>query len=107
MTLVAVLTASFSISMFCNSMMCIMRHQSTAAFANHVKPTKINQICWGLELPRLGLLVLPTGKKHYVVQYRPPDELSAGPDAQRRSQGSPRCSRIPAGTMNFGRHREG
>src|SRR5258707_15601312 len=47
-----------------------MRQKLTPAFVMKVTPVDTNQIYWDIELRGFGLLVLPSGEKRYVVQYR-------------------------------------
>ncbi len=47
-----------------------MRQKLTPAFVRDAKPAATNQIFWDLELRGFGLLVLPSGQRRYVVQYR-------------------------------------
>jgi hypothetical protein len=53
------------------------RQKLTPGWVSSVKPTPgKNKICWDTEQRGFGLLVLPSGEKRYVIQYR----------AQRRSR---------------------
>lgn len=52
------------------------RQKLTPGWVNGVKPSATNQIYWDTEQRGFGLLVLPSGEKRYVIQYR----------AQRRSR---------------------
>jgi integrase len=52
------------------------RQKLTPGWVNSVKPSATNQIYWDTEQRGFGLLVLPSGEKRYVIQYR----------AQRRSR---------------------
>jgi integrase len=47
-----------------------MRQKLTPAFVRDAKPAATNQIYWDTELRGFGLLVLPSGQRRYVVQYR-------------------------------------
>jgi integrase len=47
-----------------------MRKKLTPAFVSDVPPAAINQIYWDEEQRGFGLLVLPSGEKRYVIQYR-------------------------------------
>jgi integrase len=47
-----------------------MRKKLTPAFVARVAPAATNQIYWDEEQRGFGLLVLPSGQKRYVVQYR-------------------------------------
>src|SRR5258706_15940482 len=47
-----------------------MRQKLTPAYVRDAKPAHTNQIYWDTELRGFGLLVLPSGEKRYVVQYR-------------------------------------
>jgi integrase len=47
-----------------------MRQKLTPAYVRDAKPAHTNQISWDTELRGFGLLVLPSGEKRYVVQYR-------------------------------------
>src|SRR6266699_2362171 len=47
-----------------------MRKKLTPAFVVDVEPSATNQIYWDTEQRGFGLLVLPSGEKRYVVQYR-------------------------------------
>ena len=47
-----------------------MRQKLTPAWVANVKPNATNQIYWDTEQRGFGLLVLPSGEKRYVVQYR-------------------------------------
>jgi integrase len=47
-----------------------MRQKLTPAFVMKVTPVDTNQIYWDAELRGFGLLVLPSGEKRYVIQYR-------------------------------------
>jgi integrase len=47
-----------------------MRQKLTPAWVTNVKPRATNEIYWDTEQRGFGLLVLPSGEKRYVVQYR-------------------------------------
>jgi len=47
-----------------------MRQKLTPAWVANVEPSATNQIYWDTEQRGFGLLVLPSGEKRYVVQYR-------------------------------------
>ncbi len=47
-----------------------MRQKLTPAWVANVKPKDTNEIYWDTEQRGFGLLVLPSGEKRYVVQYR-------------------------------------
>jgi integrase len=47
-----------------------MRQKLTPAFVRDVEPADTNQIYWDTEQRGFGLLVLPSGQKRYVIQYR-------------------------------------
>jgi integrase len=47
-----------------------MRQKLTPAWVTNVKPKAANEIYWDTEQRGFGLLVLPSGEKRYVVQYR-------------------------------------
>ena len=47
-----------------------MRKKLTPAFVTDIAPTASNQIYWDEEQRGFGLLVLPSGEKRYVIQYR-------------------------------------
>ncbi len=47
-----------------------MRQKLTPAWVTNVKPKATNEIYWDTEQRGFGLLVLPSGEKRYVVQYR-------------------------------------
>src|SRR5258706_5320057 len=47
-----------------------MRQKLTPAYVRDAKPAHTNQIYWDTELRGFGLLVLPSGEKRYVIQYR-------------------------------------
>jgi len=47
-----------------------MRQKLTPAWVANVKPSATNQIYWDTEQRGFGLLVLPSGERRYVVQYR-------------------------------------
>jgi integrase len=47
-----------------------MRQKLTPAWVANVKPSGTNQIYWDTEQRGFGLLVLPSGERRYVVQYR-------------------------------------
>jgi integrase len=47
-----------------------MRQKLSPAFVRDAKPDTTNQIYWDTELRGFGLLILPSGQKRYVVQYR-------------------------------------
>jgi integrase len=47
-----------------------MRQKLTPAWVANVKPSVTNQIYWDTEQRGFGLLVLPSGERRYVVQYR-------------------------------------
>jgi hypothetical protein len=47
-----------------------LRQKLTPAFVKNVAPAATSQIYWDTELRGFGLLVLPSGEKRYVVQYR-------------------------------------
>src|ERR1700733_3329554 len=48
----------------------VMRKKLTPAFVTDIAPTASNQIYWDEEQRGFGLLVLPSGEKRYVIQYR-------------------------------------
>jgi len=47
-----------------------MRKKLTPAFVARVTPADTNQVYWDTEQRGFGLLVLPSGQKRYVIQYR-------------------------------------
>jgi integrase len=47
-----------------------MRQKLTPALVRDAKPAATNQIYWDTEQRGFGLLVLPSGQRRYVVQYR-------------------------------------
>jgi integrase len=47
-----------------------MRQKLTPAWVANVKPKATNEIYWDTEQRGFGLLVLPSGERRYVVQYR-------------------------------------
>jgi len=47
-----------------------MRKKLTPAFVARVTPADNNQVYWDTEQRGFGLLVLPSGQKRYVIQYR-------------------------------------
>src|SRR5712664_3479166 len=47
-----------------------MRKKLTPAFVARVAPAATSQIYWDEEQRGFGLLVLPSGEKRYVIQYR-------------------------------------
>jgi integrase len=47
-----------------------MRQKLTPAFVANVKPSATNQIYWDVAQRGFGLLVLPSGERRYIIQYR-------------------------------------
>jgi hypothetical protein len=47
-----------------------MRKKLTPAFVRDVGTADTNQVYWDTEQRGFGLLVLPSGEKRYVIQYR-------------------------------------
>ena len=47
-----------------------MRQKLTPAFVRDAEPADTNQVYWDTEQRGFGLLVLPSGQRRYIVQYR-------------------------------------